>query len=59
MKDFFTKYGKYFFIIVLLCAMKEWADLLFRDDGDFILAILTTALTYYFWGLSVGKFKGD
>ena len=48
---------KIIFYLSLFLAIKEWADLL-RDDGlDLLRLIGNTALAFYFWGLSVGKFE--
>ena len=37
--------------------MKEWADLFRGDELDLLRLIGNSALAFYFWGLSVGKFE--
>ena len=51
------KYIKYFFYAAFILALKEWADFLRGDDWDILRLIGNTALAFYFWGLSVGKFE--
>ena len=56
-RAFIKKYIKYFFYVALILALKEWADFLRGDDLDLFRLIGNTALAFYFWGLSVGKFE--
>ena len=43
--------------MTLLGAVKKWADLLRGNKLDLFIIVLNTALAFYFWGLSVGKFE--
>jgi len=40
----------------LFLAIKEWADFLRGDELDLLRLMGNTALAFYFWGLSLGKF---
>ena len=56
-RAFIRKYIKYFFYVALILAMKEWADFFRGDELDLLRLVGNTALAFYFWGLSVGKFE--
>ena len=56
-RAFIKKNIKYFFYAAFILALKEWADFLRGDDLDLLRLIGNTALAFYFWGLSVGKFE--
>tara|TARA_B100001093_G_scaffold265578_1_gene254043 strand:- start:462 stop:656 length:195 start_codon:yes stop_codon:yes gene_type:complete len=47
---------KILFYISLFLVFKEWADLLRGYKLDLLRLMVNTALAFYFWGLSVGKF---
>ncbi len=56
-RAYVRKHIKYFFYIALILAIKEWADLFRGDELDLLRLIGNSALAFYFWGLSVGKFE--
>ena len=56
-RSFIRKYIKYFFYVALILAIKEWADFFRGDELDLLRLVGNTALAFYFWGLSVGKFE--
>ena len=56
-RAFIRKYIKYFFYVALILAIKEWADFFRGDELDLVRLVGNTALAFYFWGLSVGKFE--
>ena len=53
------KYGKYFWVISLMIVIRELYQLFYADQGDITELIIFSGFTYYFWGMSVGKFKGE
>tara|TARA_B100000900_G_scaffold411880_1_gene432469 strand:- start:176 stop:376 length:201 start_codon:yes stop_codon:yes gene_type:complete len=53
------KYGKYFWVISLMIVIRELYQLFYGDQGDITELIIFSGFTYYFWGMSVGKFKGE
>ena len=53
------KYGKYFWVISLMIVIRELYQLFYGDKGDITELIIFSGFTYYFWGMSVGKFKGE
>ena len=53
------KYGKYFWILPLLFSFRELYQILYETKGDILDLIMFIGFTYYFWGMSVGKFKGE
>lgn len=57
MKDFVKKNIKYFFIISVILALKEWLDLFRGDELDLFKLVFNTALALYFYGLSSGNLK--
>jgi len=56
-RAYIKKHIKYFFYIALILTIKEWADLFRGDELDLLRLIGNSALAFYFWGLSVGKFE--
>ena len=46
---------KILFYIALLLAIKEWAELLNSNELDVYRLVLNTAVSFYFWRLSVEK----
>ena len=56
-RAFIKKNIKILFYISLFVAIKEWADLLRGDELDIYGLVVNTAVAFYFWGLSVGKFE--
>ena len=56
-RAYIKKHIKYFFFIALILAIKEWVDLFRGDELDLLRLIGNSALAFYFWGLSVGKFE--
>ena len=59
MKDLVQKYGKYFWVFPLLVSFLELYQILYKTKGDVVDFIFFVGLSYYFWGMSVGKFKGE
>ena len=58
MKKFVQMYGKYFFVLPTILAIVEWYGSFFdKGWGDWFSAIMFTVLAYYFYGMSIGKFK--
>ena len=55
-RAFIRKHIKYFFYVALILAIKEWADFFRGNELDLLRLVGNTALAFYFWGLSVGKF---
>ena len=53
------KYGKYFWVLPLLFSFRELYQILYETKGDILDLIMFIGFTYYFWGLSVGKFKDE
>ena len=53
------KYGKYFWILPLLFSIWELYQMLYTTKGDIADLLIFIGFTYYFWGTSVGKFKGE
>ena len=53
------KYGKYFWVLPLLFSFRELYQVLYETKGDILDLIMFIGFTYYFWGMSVGKFKGE
>ena len=53
------KYGKYFWVLPLLFSFRELYQVLYATKGDIPDLIMFIGFTYYFWGMSVGKFKGE
>mgnify|MGYP001178556234 FL=1 len=53
------KYGKYFWVLPLLFSFRELYQILYETKGDILDLIMFIGFTYYFWGMSVGKFKGE
>ena len=56
-RAFIKKNIKILFYISLFIAFKEWADLLRGDELDINRLVVNTAVAFYFWDLSVGKFE--
>ena len=59
MKGLVQKYGKYFWVLPLLVSFRELYQILYGTKGDVVDFIFLVGLSYYFWGMSVGKFKGE
>ena len=58
MKKFVQMYGSYFFILPLILSTREWYGIIAKEYwGDWFSAIMFTGFTYYFYGMSIGKFK--
>ena len=58
MKKFFQTYGRYFFVLPLILTIREWYVIIFSETGgDWFNAIMLSGFTYYFYGMSIGKFK--
>ncbi len=57
MKDFFQKYGRFFWVLNLLIAFWELYRLLFTSNGELIIFLIWVGMTYWFWGMSKGKFS--
>jgi len=53
------KYGKYFWVLPLLFSFRELYQILYETKGDTLDLIMFIGFTYYFWGMSEGKFKGE
>ena len=51
------KYGKYFWILPLLFSVRELYQMMYTAKGDIFDFILMVGMTYWFWGMSIGKFK--
>ena len=51
------KYGKYFWILPLIFSIRESYQILYGTLGDIPDLLMFIGFTYYFWGMSVGKFK--
>ena len=51
------KYGKYFWVLPLLFSIRELYQMLYTTKGDIFDFILMVGMTYWFWGMSIGKFK--
>ena len=59
MKDLIQKYGKYFWVFPLLVSFLELYQIIYKTKGDVVDFIFFVGLSYYFWGMSMGKFKGE
>tara|TARA_E500000178_G_C16551569_1_gene543275 strand:+ start:65 stop:244 length:180 start_codon:yes stop_codon:yes gene_type:complete len=59
MKGLVQKYGKYFWILPLIFSIRESYQILYGTLGDIPDLLMFIGFTYYFWGMSVGKFKGE
>ena len=58
MKKFVQMYGRYFFVLPTILAIVEWYGIILSEKrGDWFSAIMFTLLAYYFYGMSIGKFK--
>ena len=58
MKKFVQMYGKYFFVLPTILAIIEWYGIILSEKrSDWFSAIMFTVLAYYFYGMSIGKFK--
>ena len=51
------KYGKYFWVLSLLFSIRELYQMFYTTKGDIFDFILMVGMTYWFWGMSIGKFK--
>ena len=51
------KYGNYFWVLPLLFSIWELYQMLYTIKGDIFDFILMVGMTYWFWGMSIGKFK--
>ena len=54
-RTFIIKNINILFYISLFLAIKEWADFLRGDELDLYRLVLNTAVSFYFWSLSVEK----
>ena len=59
MKDLVQKYGNYVWVLPLLVSFIELYQIIYGTKGDVVDFIFFVGLSYYFWGMSVGKFKGE
>tara|TARA_E500000075_G_scaffold127019_1_gene132239 strand:- start:304 stop:483 length:180 start_codon:yes stop_codon:yes gene_type:complete len=59
MKGLFEKYGRYFWVLSLLISVRELYQILYGTKGDVVDFLFFVGMSYYFWGMSVGKFKGE
>ena len=59
MKGLFEKYGRYFWVLSLLISVRELYQILYGTKGDVVDFLFFDGMSYYFWGMSVGKFKGE
>ena len=57
MKNLLQKYGKYFWVLPLLFSIKELYQVLYTTKCDILDFLMMTGMTYWFWGMSVGKFS--
>ena len=58
MKNFLSKYGRHFWILPAIMSLLCWYDVFTNDEGgDLFLSAFFTGLTYWFYGMSIGKFK--
>ena len=57
MKNLLQKYGKYFWVLPLLFSIKELYQVLYTTKGDILDFLMMTGMTYWFRGMSVGKFS--
>ena len=57
MKKLLQKYGKYSWVLPLLFSIKELYQVLFTTKGDILDFLMMTGMTFWFWGMSVGKFS--
>ena len=51
------KYGKFFWVLPLLMSIRELYQILSQANGDILDLVMFIGFTYWFWGISVGKFK--
>tara|TARA_B100000945_G_C20281486_1_gene548841 strand:+ start:439 stop:621 length:183 start_codon:yes stop_codon:yes gene_type:complete len=56
MKNLVQKYGKYFWVLPLLFSIRELYQVFYTAKGDILDFVLMVGMTYWFWGMSVGKF---
>ena len=50
------KYGKFFWVLPLLMSIRELYQILSQTNGDILDLVMFIGFTYWFWGISVGKF---
>ena len=50
------KYGKYFWILPLLFSFRELYQVFYTSKGDVLDFVLMVGMTYWFLGMSTGKF---
>ena len=53
------KYGKFFWVLPLLMSIRELYQILSQTNGDILDIVMFIGFTYWFWGISVGKFKEE
>ena len=53
------KYGKFFWVLPLLMSIRELYQILSQTNGDILDLVMFIGFTYWFWGISVGKFKDE
>ena len=51
------KCEKYFWVLPLLFSIRELYQMFYTTKGDIFDFILMVGMTYWFWGMSAGKFK--
>tara|TARA_B100000214_G_scaffold354936_1_gene312242 strand:- start:616 stop:786 length:171 start_codon:yes stop_codon:yes gene_type:complete len=51
------KYGRYFWVLPLLVSIRELYQVLYTTKGDILDFLIMVGMAYWFWGMSVGKFK--
>ncbi len=57
MENLVQKYGKYFWTLPLLFSIRELYQVLYTTKGDMLDFLMMVGMTYWFWGMSVGKFS--
>tara|TARA_B100000900_G_scaffold373813_1_gene354634 strand:- start:599 stop:781 length:183 start_codon:yes stop_codon:yes gene_type:complete len=58
MKNPLSKYGKHFWVMPAIMSLYLWYDVFTNDEGgDLFLSTFFTGLSYWFYGMSIGKFK--
>lgn len=53
------KYGFFFWVLPLLMSIRELYQILSQTNGDILELVMFIGFTFWFWGIYVGKFKGE